>query len=127
MQNDDTKQERTDSGSGTPRVMPPAPYDLDTLPRETVALGPVRLVGNDMRAYTVVTSKVAGRAFGWCHMMLRRARLFGLHGDHYEAQVDLYNRNGDIIGEVPVTEKAFKYLLRVLKCRWENREDCTAA
>ena len=83
------------------------------------ALRPVRIVREELRNFTGTT--FPRNPYEGCELIFRRMEVFGMIEVNRNADqwVDVLDVNGDIIREVPVTPRGFKYLRRVLGSRLE--------
>lgn len=93
------------------------------LPKDAIALRPVRIVGDAFRYYSATTFPKG--PWAGCEITLRRCQAFGMllpSGDHSAyAVIDVLSDHDTVIADFGITQKGFKYLRRVLRFVVEDR------
>ena len=84
----------------------------------SVALRPMRLIGDELREYTATT--FPADPWAGCNMCLRHLSAFGMVQEGSDLLIDVLDENWDIIQDVGVTREGFEYLRRKLKFKVET-------
>lgn len=88
---------------------------------DSFAIRPIRILADELRVYTALTAPEGKIALEWCRSILNRISIKGA-GDIYEKDhclIDLLNKDGDIVDDYVISERAFNYARVQLKFKQE--------